>query len=246
VHNNTPATHWFEDWFDHNYLKLYHHRNIEDADQQVRLIIKTLKPKKDELILDLACGEGRHCLLFHEKGFNIKGIDLSTHLVKSGKTKYPFLDIKVGDMRHIKGKHDIILSLFTSFGYFDNDKDNFSVIRSINRALKPDGWFWIDYLNPVYVIRNLVPDNEIKLEDGTTVIESRFIENNTIIKEIIFNGPGKNNKYQERVKLYTREDLETMLIKSGIYPQGVFGNYKGSEWSSCSPRTIIYGRKKSE
>lgn len=237
---------WFEKWFDDNYLKLYHHRNIKDADEQVQLIIDTLKPDKHQSILDLACGEGRHCLLFHTKGYLIKGIDLSATLIKSGKAKHPGLDIRVGDMRHIRGKHHIILSLFTSFGYFDSDRDNISVIRSISRALHSGGWFWIDFLNPEYLKKNLVPDNEFLLEDGTKVNEKRFFENNTIVKVITFTGPEEKSRYQERVKLYTKKDIETMMRRSDIHPEGTFGDYHGSEWSSFSPRTIIYGRKMCE
>lgn len=237
---------WFEHWFDDNYLKLYHHRNIKDADEQVQLIIDTLKPGKNNLILDLACGEGRHCLLFHKKGYRIRGIDLSAELIKSGKKKHPGLDIHVGDMRHIKGKHHIILSLFTSFGYFDKDQENESIIHSISSALHPGGLFWIDFLNPGYVKKTLVPDSELTLEDGTKVNEQRFFENNTIVKFITFNGLEKKNTYQERVKLYTKEDLETMMSQSGIQPLGSFGDYNGVDWCSCSPRTIIYGRKTRE
>ncbi|MBN2534887.1 MAG: class I SAM-dependent methyltransferase [Spirochaetales bacterium] len=237
---------WYEYWFDNNYLKLYHHRNLKDADEQVQLIINIIKPEKHHSILDLACGEGRHCLLFHKKGYQIKGIDLSATLIRSGKVKHPDLDIGVGDMRHIKGKHDIILSLFTSFGYFDKDRDNISVIFSISRALHPGGWFWIDFLNPEYLKSNLVPDNDLILADGTKVNEKRFFENNSIVKVITFHGQGSNKKYQERVKLYTKKDLEKMLLRAGIHSIDAFGDYKGEEWSSCSPRTIIYGRKTCE
>ena len=246
VHNQTHMTNWFEKWFDENYLRLYHHRNSKDAEEQVQLIINTLHPDKNNSILDLACGEGRHCMLFHKKGYCIRGIDLSGQLINSGKQKHPHLDLRIGDMRHIKGKHDIILSLFTSFGYFDKDQDNVSVIRSIGHALHPGGWFWIDFLNPEHIKKNLVQGNEIVLVDGTKVIEQRFIENNAIIKTIVFNGEVSNKTYQERVKLYTKEDLERMMQESGIKPQGAFGNYKGETWFPGSSRTIIYGRKNNE
>jgi SAM-dependent methyltransferase len=236
-------TKWFETWFDDNYLRLYHHRNSKDAEEQVRLILKTLHPRKDQTILDLACGEGRHCVLFHKKGYKITGIDLSDELIKSGLTKYPGIDLQKGDMRHIKGTYDIILSLFTSFGYFSKDEDNKSVILSIGQALNTGGWFWIDFLNPAYIKQTLVPGNEIVLEDGTKVIEKRYIKEDFIIKEILFNGPVSNSTYQERVKLYTKEDIERMMEDAGIRPRDSFGDYKGSSWSRLSPRTIIYGSK---
>ena len=236
-------TNWFETWFDDNYLRLYHHRNSKDAKEQVQLILATLHPEKDQRILDLACGEGRHCVLFHNKGYRIVGMDLSDELIKSGKTKHPDIELHKGDMRQIKGTYDIILSLFTSFGYFDKDDDNKTVIQSIAHALHPNGLFWIDFLNPGYIKKNLVPGNEIILEDGTKVSEKRYIKENSIIKEIHFEGPISVSTYQERVKLYTKEDIEQMMRQSGIIPLDSFGDYKGSSWSPVSSRTIVYGRK---
>jgi SAM-dependent methyltransferase len=234
---------WFEHWFDDNYLKLYHHRDTKDAEKQVKLIINTLKPLKSHSILDLACGEGRHCMLFQKRGFRITGIDLSKNLIKSGRIKYPELDLRVGDMRHIKGAYDIILSLFTSFGYFEKDRDNSAVFHSISHALNPGGWFWIDYLNPGYVKETLVPENTLELKDGVIVDEKRCIDHNTIVKIITFHEPGGEKKYQERVKLYTKDNLGMMMSRSCIQPGGAFGDYNGNPWSPGSPRTILYGRK---
>lgn len=231
---------WFENWFDENYLKLYSHRNTEDAEKQINLIINTLNPDKHETILDLGCGEGRHCIIFKDRGFNIKGIDLSETLINSGKNKEPELDIEVGDIREIKGKFSIILSLFTSFGYFQRDYENMKALNSISNALKHAGWFWIDFLNPEFLKSRLVPESEKTLHDGTRVTEMRRIENGLVIKDIIFE---TGETYIEKIKLFTKEQLETMLEKSGIATTGVFGSYLGEPWNKSSERTIIYGKK---
>lgn len=231
---------WFENWFDENYLKLYSHRNMEDAEKQINLIINTLNPDKHETILDLGCGEGRHCIIFKDRGFNIKGIDLSETLINSGKNKEPALDIEVGDIREIKGKFSIILSLFTSFGYFQRDYENMKALNSISNALKHAGWFWIDFLNPEFLKSRLVPESEKTLHDGTRVTEMRRIENGMVIKDIIFE---TGETYSEKIKLFTKEKLETMLEKSGIAATGVFGSYLGEPWNKSSERTIIYGKK---
>ena len=46
------------------------------------------------------------------------------------------------DMRTVNyiNKYDIILNLFTSFGYFDNDKDHKLVFQNIYKALKNKGY----------------------------------------------------------------------------------------------------------
>lgn len=230
---------WYENWFDENYLKLYKHRDATDAKKQVHLIESKIPIQKKMDILDLCCGEGRHSILFHEKGYSIKGIDQSQILINEGNTNYPMLDLSVCDMRSIKGKYDLILSLFTSFGYFDDDDENYNILISISNALKPNGYFWFDYLNSYNVISNLVPFSEREISESITVTESRRIKNNMVIKDIKFG----DHEYQERVKLYHKDELLDMFIQNGITPLEIFGNYAGDKWKENSKRTIILGKK---
>jgi SAM-dependent methyltransferase len=46
---------------------------------------------------------------------------------------------------------DAVFNLFTSFGYFDNEKDDKKVFQSVYDALKPGGFFVLDYLNEEFV-----------------------------------------------------------------------------------------------
>ncbi len=231
---------WFETWFNELYLQLYSHRNEFDAKTQINLIFKTLKIPKDYIILDLACGEGRHCNIIQNLGYDIKGIDLSKNLIESGKKKYPNLDLQIGDMREIKGKYNVILSLFTSFGYFEKDEENFFVLKSVSNALVKDGYYWLDFLNPNFVKQNLVPISKKTLQNGIEVVEKREIKGKFVFKEIEFS---TKEKFIERVKLYEKEELENMFLKAGIKPIGCFGDYSGSTWNENSQRTIIYGQK---
>jgi SAM-dependent methyltransferase len=230
---------WYENWFDENYLKLYNHRDSADAKKQVKLIENKINLTSEMSILDLCCGEGRHSILFQEKGYLIKGIDQSEVLINQGKKKYPVLDLFVQDMRSIKGKYDLILSLFTSFGYFDDDDENYNILKSIGSALNPDGYFWFDYLNSYNVVSNLVPHSEREISESILVTEDRRIKNNMIIKDIKFG----DHEYQERVKLYNKDELLEMFIQNGITPLEIYGDYSGSEWEKDSKRTIILGKK---
>lgn len=235
---------WFQKWFDENYLLLYCHRDTSDAEEQVRLVLKTLKPGKGWKILDLGCGNGRHSRIFHRKGFTISGLDLSKTLLEDGLSKVPDLDLFQGDMRDIPGEYDLILSLFTSFGYFTKDEDNEAVISSVASSLKPEGWFWMDFLNPAHVEANLIPWSEKKLPESVVVTESRSIENGFVKKEIHFNTGNGRRDYCEQVKLYTIEQLEQFFRNNGITPVGRFGTYTGEPWTDDSPRTIVYGQLK--
>lgn len=234
---------WFKTWFDENYLLLYRHRDHSDAESQVKLILHTLNIDKNSRILDLGCGEGRYTYLFKKKGFHICGLDLSEELITEGKKRYGDLNIMVGDMRAIPGKFDVVLSLFTSFGYFEDDRENRKVFDSISSSLHVGGWFWLDFLNPMHVKKNLIPETVSEISPSCQVIERRTINDNRIIKDIIFIQEKGGKRYQESVYLYSKEELESMMREVGILPLGCFGNYRGCCWSENSERAIIYGKK---
>lgn len=236
---------WYEQWFDENYLLLYRHRDCRDAEAQVKLILETLDIPICSSILDLGCGEGRYTHLFQHKGYRIYGMDLSECLVREGRARYGDLPLIVGDMRAIPGRFDVIVSLFTSFGYFPSHEENARVLSAVHEALQPNGWFWIDFLNPPAIEKNLVPESVSRFPGDIEVVERRKIENRRVIKDIFFKREGEVSRYKESVELFTREELETMLANAGLTPEGSFGDYHGTRWCPDAPRTILYARKKS-
>jgi SAM-dependent methyltransferase len=241
--NNPPSLPWYRRWFDHNYLLLYCHRDHQDAEAQVRLILDTLDLPRSAAILDLGCGEGRHAVLFQDRGYRVFGLDLSADLVKEGRQKYGDLNFIIGDMRAIPGRFDLIVSLFTSFGYFEGDGENRKVLDSVFSSLHPGGIFWLDFLNPHQVRENLVPETVSCPSAGVRVRERRRIADGRIVKDIYFEQKGVETQYVESVALYTRKELESMLLKSGFRVLGRFGNYQGEAWSPDSERTILFARR---
>jgi trans-aconitate methyltransferase len=56
----TEETEWFESWFGEDYVALYPHRNEAEAERVVALIADNVRDRDVGLVLDLACGPGRH------------------------------------------------------------------------------------------------------------------------------------------------------------------------------------------
>ena len=107
-------------------------------------------------------------------------------------------------------KFDLILNLFTSFGYYLNDKDNISVIKSIKYNLNSEGKAVIDFLNINYVLNNLIKYEE-KVFDKTRFVIKRYLENNLLVKDITIDSNNKTYKFQEKVKAYGIVDFLTMF-----------------------------------
>ena len=70
---------WFESWFDTPYYHLlYKHRDDKEAHKFIKNLMQFLKIDKDQNILDLACGKGRHSIFLNKLGYRVTGVDLSS------------------------------------------------------------------------------------------------------------------------------------------------------------------------
>ena len=55
---------WYENWFDSKYYHiLYKNRDISEANRFIKNLINKLNLEKNDRILDVACGKGRHSIL---------------------------------------------------------------------------------------------------------------------------------------------------------------------------------------
>lgn len=239
---------WFNKWFNEDYLKLYSHRSMEEAFDQVHALAKLLDLKKSASILDLACGTGRHSIAFAEMGYSVVGVDLSSILIskarkrakKSKPLQVEFIVQNMFDLSDL-GQFDLIVNLFTSFGYFDSDEKNASIFDVVSKHLKPNGYFILDYLHPFQVVSTLIP-KEIRIIDQEHVLITRKVEEGSVIKTISF--PGRD--YQERVKLYNREQIEIMMAKKGLSVVSVFNDYQGNPWKEKGDRQLFICKRKGE
>lgn len=251
---------WFKKWFGtKEYLELYNHRNTKDAAKIAGLITRRLKLPKGSKVLDLACGNGRHSVYFAAKGYNVLGLDLSDYLICQAKNKLKGeysryknrLKFEIRDMRNIthRSEFDLVVNLFSSFGYFERDSENFKVIKSIAGSLKPKGYFFFDFLNAEYLKKNLV-HSDISKRNHKVLLQVREIKNNSVYKSIyiIKNNPeGKApavSSFTEMIKLYTLSDFKKVFAKNGLKILNLYGDYSGRKFEvNKSERLIILAHK---
>ena len=66
---------WFQSWFDTSYYpSLYKHRDYKEAEVFIKNIANYLNLDKDDSILDLACGKGRHSIFLNTLGISVTGL----------------------------------------------------------------------------------------------------------------------------------------------------------------------------
>lgn len=232
---------WFQSWFNTSYYYiLYKNRDYKEAEIFIKNIVKYLNLDKEDSILDLACGKGRHSIFLNSLGFHVTGLDLSKNSIKDAKKKQSSsLHFNVHDMRNLYStQFEVVLNLFTSFGYFEKDSDNFKVIQTIKSSLKQKGIGVIDFMNSSHVIENLIPQNSYQA-DGVTFKLKRSYSDGFITKDIEVLDSGKTYQFQEKVRAYSLQDFETMLSNAGLHLLECFGNYKLEPFNSKTSKRLI-------
>jgi SAM-dependent methyltransferase len=232
---------WFASWFDTKYYHiLYKDRNYREAQVFMDNLTHYLNLPEEAKVLDLACGKGRHSIYLNQLGFNVLGADLSENsIAEASKNTNKNLNFKVHDMREpFEEKFDAIFNLFTSFGYFENDNDNLTTLKSIKESLSEYGFAVIDFMNVNYVIANLVPE-EVKTVDDINFHIKRYIKDNHIFKEIDFEDQGEKFHFTEKVQALTLQNFENMMEEAGIYLLDIFGDYKLKKFHKTESERLI-------
>ena len=234
------------DWFDSDYYHvLYKHRDYNEARNFIDNIVEYLDLKKGSKILDLACGIGRHSIYLDKIGFKVVGTDKSPNNIKKAKASknqsLSFLQMEmIDDTNH---KYDVIFNLFTSFGYVNHDY-NLKTIKNIERQLKDNGTVIVDFMNTLFVKKNLVIE-ETKVIDDLSFKIKRKSDGKHIYKEIKFHDK-KNYFFQEKVMDLSLKDFEKYLIKYNLKIIKTFGDYNLNEFDIENSERLIMVIKKSQ
>lgn len=237
----TKHKEWFALWFNTNYYHiLYSHRDYTEAQEFMKNLIDFLKLRKDDLLLDLGCGKGRHSIYLNSSGFNVVGADLSKNSIQQAKQfeneRLKFIE---HDMRNpFNRKYNAILNLFTSFGFFEEDTEDIKILQNIKNGLKTNGIAIIDFMNVKKVIANLVLE-ESKTIQGITFTISRYIKNGFIVKEINFNADGRQHTYFEKVKILDLEKIKLYLNSVDFKIKHTFGNYQLESFNEITSDRLI-------
>jgi SAM-dependent methyltransferase len=239
------VTEWFEQWFGEEYLKLYPHRDEEDATAAVEFIAAQTQLRGARL-LDLACGPGRHAKLLRAAGSQVVGFDLSMPLLSRARHRTnPPLSVVRGDMRYLPFRprtFDVVVNMFTSFGYFADDTQHQLVAGEIATVLESGGVMVLDYFNSSSLHASLVEYEERAIGRQRVIIERSFSEDGKfVLKNMHLMDDGRH--FMERVRMFTPEELESLFACAGLNVEERFGGYDSGSLTKDSPRVILLVKK---
>ena len=241
---------WFASWFDSaHYHRLYSHRDQAEARAFVDRLIDRLEPVRSASMLDLGCGSGRHARCLAARGFRVTGLDLSAgSLARARSHRGPHVRYVEQDMRQPFGTSafDLVFSLFTSFGYFEDARDHSSVIGNIAAALSGSGRLVLDYLNAHHVEQRLIASEEVSR--GEVIYKlTRWSTAEAFFKRIEIHDSTLPAplEYVERVAKLTLGDFERLFDERGLVIEQLYGDYRLAPFDAIeSPRLVLVAARR--
>src|ERR1700737_2778421 len=179
-----PDSDWWRTWFGPSYLALYDETLRERTPVEIDRLETLLHLQPPLRILDLPCGQGRHAIELARRGYEVTGVDISPFMIDVARERAKASGLQVrwltGDMRTpVPGEaFDLILNLFTSFGYFADDADDRRVVRAAGSMLEPGGCFLLEVINGDRIMGNF-QEREWFTVGQTAVMEGRSLERPT-------------------------------------------------------------------
>lgn len=221
---------WWSSLFNSLYLKTDGDvvENEGNTAREIDLLIQSAGLERNDRILDLCCGQGRHAIELARRGFqNVTGIDRSRYLIRLARRRARGLGLPItwheGDARKFRlapqSFHCVAL-MGNSFGYFESEEDDVAVLEAVKRALKPGGALALDLADGEWMRQNFERRSWEWIDENHFVCRERSLARDgrrLITREVVVHaekGVIADQFYAER--LYNREQIERLLVKVGF------------------------------
>jgi D-alanine-D-alanine ligase len=221
---------WWRKLFNALYIKTDGDvvENNDNTRKEVDFIVSSSAIQPHSQILDLCCGQGRHCLELARRGFkNINGVDRSRYLIRLAKKRAQNENLQVvfkeGDARNPRlpeNSFDCVAIMGNSFGYFSNKKDDEKVLTMVGKLLRQTGQIVLDITDGAHMAEHFDKRSWEWIDEHHLVCRERSISadgERLISREVIVHdemGVLADQFYAER--LYTKESITKLLEKCGF------------------------------
>jgi SAM-dependent methyltransferase len=243
---------WWEELFDDDFLRATPRPTDTQVLAEASFIETRLGLAKGALILDLACGHGRHAIELTRRGYQVVGFDLSLAMLAQAADEAEVARQKVnflhGDMRDLpfEDKFDGIYCWGTSFGFFEEEK-NQALLQRVHRALRPGGVFLLEAINRDFVTARQ-PSLVWYEGDGCLCMDEAqvdFITSRLKVKRTIMLDDGRTREVDYSMRLYGLHELGKMMHEAGFRVIEVSGRLAtpGIFFGADSPQCIVLAER---
>lgn len=233
------------------YPVMFHAGRWEAAEAEAAEAASLIGLPKGARLLDFCCGPGRHAIEFAKLGYDVTGLDRTERYLTIAREKAEdagvTLETVLGDARTVEwdGSFDAALSLYTSFGYFEDPGEDRRMLANVYAALKPDGHLLLDMSGKEVVARAFNHESSQTLPDGTELKETRSVEPDWewVRNTWVIEKDGERHETTFRVRVYSGVELKAILLSVGFEDIQLYGSLDGIPYDERARRLVAVARK---
>lgn len=125
---------------DYNAIVQEYTEEFFDDKSDEKYIDQFLQSLEGKNVLDAGCGNGRDCKYINQKGFKVKGIDLSKEMLVIAKKMVPKVDFEVMNITNITYSDNSYDGIISNCSFFHIPVEELpKTLNSFSKILKPNG-----------------------------------------------------------------------------------------------------------
>jgi SAM-dependent methyltransferase len=201
-------------------------------------------------ILDQCCGLGRLSVELALRGHRLTGIDITPSYLEAARESaedeglsIEFIQIDV--RRFVRPDfYNLVLNLYTSFGYFADASDDRQVVANAYESLVPGGLYIIETLGKEIAVRDFTEGEwferagAVVLTDFEPVNEWEYLNNRWILLQ---GGERFERTFMQR--LYAATELRRLMLDVGFTAVTVYGDWDRRPYDYRAIKLIVVGKK---
>ena len=234
----------FYDW-------MFTAESFDQAREQVEDIVK-LSGIASGTVLDLCCGPGRHSVPLRKAGFEVTGVDLQPLLLDKAREyatkENATLEFIKDDMRSFRRPafFDLVLSMFSSFGYFEDPSEDLRVVENVYYSLRRGGQFLLDLRGKEVHAKGFTETVSSEMANGDLVFQGT--QNNDgwtrAITTWVYVQGNRADSFEVTINLYSGAEVRNLLREAGFSNVRLYGDLKGAPYDHNANRLIVVAEKR--
>ncbi|MFB6890158.1 class I SAM-dependent methyltransferase [Kitasatospora sp. NPDC056327] len=197
-------------------------------------------------VLDLCCGPGVFSVPLARRGHAVTGVDLSEPMLERARRLAEEAGAKVTFVRadarayEAPGEFDVVLNMFTSFGYFEDPADNARVLRTMHDSLTPGGTLVLDLAGKELLARRVTPPKVVRRGEDLVVQTDTVLDDWARLRSDWVMVRGDRVTRATLVWfVYSAVELRRMAEEAGFGRIEVFGGFDGRPYDENADRLVL-------